>query len=358
MYSYITKFNINQELLCNKFPRSTVTLLYYPVWLAVHGFKQDRGQNWELNEEKYSRNKPRGQRVIIQVWETGKEYRRETMKKKAKEYWSEKDQRQYSLVWKHQKTKKQSWEKGGTEMNKRKQSKNLNNWKKGQKKENETNKGRKMFLWCPQFCVVDSKSELKTMPGNSAKPAVGLVLYRLVSMCDYQGQSPVSNFMYVLWYPIFVSLAYLSLCHSPSCCSTLRQRQPKAAPSPVYSWLLLALAQLLLFHFQWHVYILPCHFSQDRRGCCYLTHWICHHHRDAQGYGPTLIFFSSGRSADCPLFFPPQLLKSCTPVSLSQATSCRAGRIMLFHPLPSLMLMWYLILLSLGVPVNFYGTQQ
>lgn len=145
MYSYITKLNINQELLCNKFPHYTVTLLYsLCVWVYMDLSRIEN--KTELNEEKYSKNNPREQRSIMQVWETWKEDRRETMKMKEKEYWSGKDQRQCSLVWKHQKNKKD----GRTEMNKMKQSKKSQQLKKKTEK-GKRDKVRKVFLWCPQF---------------------------------------------------------------------------------------------------------------------------------------------------------------------------------------------------------------
>lgn len=54
------------------------------------------------------------------------------------------------------------------------------------------------------------------------------------------------------WWLIWVSFPLLFLCHSFSCCGGLRERQLRANPSPVYSWLLPVHAQWHRLYSHWH----------------------------------------------------------------------------------------------------------
>lgn len=73
-------------------------------------------------------------------------------------------------------------------------------------------------------------------------------------MWELGPESSVSNVLYVPRLPA-PSLPCWSLYCSPSCCGTLRQRQPGACPSAVYSWLL-PLLEPPLFHLHWLISIL------------------------------------------------------------------------------------------------------
>lgn len=202
--------------------------------------------------------------------------------------------------------------------------------------------------------MVVSKSEFRSVLDNSAKSSSispGCETDFGFQMWGIGTDFSFSNFLDVPWQLTHFSLPCLSLCCSPNFCGSFRRRQPKAAPRPLHSWLLLAPAQPPLFYVTGTTLFSLMLLGAGRMECCWLTHCPCcfrgHSHILLRSHFSLL---SCWGSADFPFTGP----KLCKGPNLLLSGNRRGG-VVLFHSLPFPMLPYSSTLFLLEVSVSHYG---